>query len=242
MASIASALAAFVMSLILREAPTLREDAAKQTKYTTDVTTLVNLHDEVSDGRLINHDMDMLILTAVNYRESRLKNPSKDGDCHFVSSMDGVPSARWPKGYVPTQKLVCNAVGPMQIAKGNLHNLPSWPEVSSEFSDRGWSSDEPASIKQNPITLEELRDPKVNVRLAYAALEHWKNVCRDKDGAEAPVGVWFTAYRYGRCPAKHRSGEFYVDEEAKTRCSLVASMVDALSADADGLPKLRCTY
>lgn len=242
MASIASALSAFVMTLIMSEAPSVRDSSVRQAKYTQDVITLVDIHDEVSDGRLINHDMDMLILTAVNYRESRLKNPSVDGDCHYQSSMANVPSANWPKGYKPTFKLACNAIGPMQIAKGNLNNLPTWAEVSTEFQERGWSPSEPAANKQNPMTLEDLRDPKTNIRIAYAELEHWKNECRGKDGADAPIGVWFTAYRYGHCPSRHKSGEYFVDGEAKARCKLVSKMVDALAEDAGGLPPVRCTY
>lgn len=242
--SLASALATFVFGLVTREAPNVRSNPELGARYMLDINTLVDLHSGVSDGRLINKDMDTLILTAVNYRESRLKNPSVDGDCHFAHALDGVPSTTWPKGYKPVYKQKCNAVGPMQLAYGHRGSLPSWPEVSTEFSaERGWVPGDPTTWKQNAFTVDDLRDPRTNVRIAYAELEHWKTTCLDKDGAMAPVGVWLTAYRYGHCPVRGKnSGHFYIDNEAKTRCKLVADMVSALSNDALGLEAVRCGY
>lgn len=242
--SLATALAAFVFGLIAKEAPNVRTDQELAARYTMSINTLVNLHFEVADGRLVNKDEDALILTAVNYRESRLKNPSVDGDCHFAHALEGLPSASWPKGYKPVYKKKCNAVGPMQLAVGYRGNLPSWPEVSMEFSsERGWDYENPKTWKQNAFTVDDLRDPRTNVRIAYAELAHWKATCVGKDGAEAPIGVWLTAYRYGGCPSRSKStGRYYIDQEATKRCSLVAEMVSALTADAPGLPPVRCFY
>jgi len=242
--SLATALTAFVFGLIAKEAPNVQRDPELAARYTVDISTLVGIHESVSDGRLINKDMDVLVLTAVNYRESRLKNPSVDGDCHFDHALSAQPSASWPKGYKPVYKKRCNAVGPMQLAVGHRSNLPTWREISAEFStDRGWDYEQPASLKKNGFTVDDLRDPRTNVRIAYAELEHWKNTCVGKDGAASPVGVWLTAYRYGSCPAKGKaSGRYYIDEEAKTRCKLVAEMASALTSDMEGLEPVRCDY
>jgi len=241
--SLATALTVFVFGLIAKEAPNVRADQELAARYTMSISELVNIHDEVSDGRLINRDMDVFVLTAVNYRESRLKNPTVDGDCHLGHRLQGTPSGTWPKNYKPVYKQVCNAVGPMQLAKGYAHNLATWPEVFSDFADeRGWVKDHPGPFK-NLFKEEDLRDPRTNIRIAYAELQHWKNTCVDKTGAEAPVGVWLTAYRYGSCPAKGKvSGRYYIDEEAKKRCSLVAEMVSALTNDSAGLEPVRCGY
>lgn len=242
--SLATALAAFIFGLIAKEAPNVRADQELAARYTVSINTLVDIHVSVSDGRLINKDMDALLLAAVNYRESRLKNPSVDGDCFFTHKLQDLPSASWPKGYKPLYKKQCRAVGPMQLAVGHRSNLPNWREVSMEFSsDRGWDYEEPKSLKQNPFTVEDLRDPRTNIRIAYAELEHWKHTCVGKDRSEAPVGVWLTAYRYGSCPPLGKaSGRYYIDEEAKKRCSLVAEMASALTNDSAGLEPVRCGY
>lgn len=229
--SFQTALSIVLAGFIAREAPTVMQDANKAAKYNADIATLVAIDDEVSDGRLINHDMDVLVLSAVNYRESRLKNPTVDGDCKFVHALQNVPSGSWPKGYKPVYKQRCNAVGPMQIARGNVGNLLSWTEVATEFSE----------LSKSRFSVEDLRDPKTNIRIAYAELDHWKNECQVK-GEEAPVGVWLTAYRYGHCPVKSKAGRFYIDAEAKARCKLVTTMVSKLTDDAAGLTPLRCTY
>lgn len=247
--SLQTALSIVIAGFITREAPTVMNDPVKHDKYVSDITTLVGLHNEVSNGRLINHDMDVLLLSAVNYRESRLKNPTVDGDCHFEHPLQNVPSGQWPKDYKPVYKQVCHAVGPMQLSRGNVGNLTNWEEVVEEFSgDRGWLPSSPATFKQNRFKVEDLRDPKTNIRIAYAELAHWKYECRGPTtdaapaGEEAPVGVWFTAYRYGHCPVRNRAGHFYIDEEAKERCKLVQRMVEGLTDDAAGLAPLHCTY
>ena len=242
--SLATALAAFIFGLITKEAPNVRADQELAARYTVNINTLVAIHTDVADGRLVNKDMDALILAAVNYRESRLKDPSVDGDCRLVHALQGQPSASWPKDYKPVYKRQCKAVGPMQLAVGHRSNLPSWREVSMEFStERGWDYEEPSTWKKNPFTVDDFRDPRTNVRIAYAELEHWKYLCVGKDGAEAPVGVWLTAYRYGNCPARSKStGRYYIDEEAKTRCKLVSEMVEALTTDSGGLAPVRCGY
>lgn len=241
--SLASAIAVFVFGLISHEAPNVARDQELGGRYAADISTLVTIHDDVADGRLVNHDMDVLILTAVNYRESRLKNPSEDGDCLFVHALQDLPSSAWPKGYKPVYKKRCNAVGPMQLAKGHAPFLSSWFEVASEFSaERGWVPEQPATLKQNPFKEEDLRDPRTNVRIAYAELAHWKQECRGKDHAEAPIGVWLAAYRYGHCPSLGKSGRFYIDKEATVRCKLVQSMVRAIADDSAGLEAPRCAY
>lgn len=246
--SFTSGLAAVLMSFILSEAPAIGRKPAELSKYVSDVNALVNLHDEISDGRLIDRNTDVLILSAVNYRESRLRNPSVDGDCHEQAIGIGAkPSAYWPKGFVPKYRMVCKAVGPMQINRGSAENLVLWPEVRKDFGvERGWPTTVEAERQllheTNLLTETDLRDPKTNIRVAYDELAHWKTECRDKDGEAAPVGVWLAAYMYGHCPVRGRSGHFYVDSEAKKRCTLVNSLAEKLAAEGYKTHSVKCLY
>lgn len=236
------ALVALLLGSILKEAPNVgRHDELKE-QFSSNITTMVDVHARVADGTLVSRQFDVLLLSAVNYRENRMRLPAPEGDCHFRHRLSDVPTMQWPMGYKPQMKRVCKAVGPMQINKGNARNVVAWDEVRSAFPNRDWSSP-----KQKYFSLDELVESETNVRVSYAILKHWKNECRQKDGSDAPVGVWLTAYRYGKCPPLGKSsGRYYIDAEAKLRCSIATGLAKALSEDKDAgyieEEKVRCTY
>ena len=242
--SFAQALTTLLLGFILREAPNIRRHGDLQLKFNDSIGRMVAMHSEVSDGRLVGKQTDVLLLSSVNYRETRMRLPAPEGDCRYEHRLSNVPTGQWPRDYKPVLKQVCHAVGPMQLNKGNVRHLPHWAEVQGEFKDRAWSSKNPG--KENPLTPAELADPKTNVRLAYAVLEHWKAECRQKDGSAAPAGVWFTAYRQGRCPFLGKSGKYFIDSEAVLRCDLASKLRTMLVAEQhmqpNTEPELVCTY
>ncbi len=239
-------LTATVLSFILREAPNVARNEELKQDFENDISVTLALHAQTSSGLLYNSRTDVLILSAITYRESRFRSPTVDGDCRMEHPLIRVPSGSWPKGYVPVMKQVCRAVGPQQLNKSGVQHLPPWKEIQELFPERGWETAE--GRKKNKLTEKELREPSINIRLSYGILAHWKNECRHKDGSEAPVGVWFTAYRMGRCPFLVRTGKYHIDDEAKTRCGLIDQMVDGfkdkeLPGGAYALPQeFRCVY
>lgn len=238
-------LTATVLAFILREAPNVKKNEALTQDFKNDITTTVGMHaDTVKSTQLslVDLETDVLILSAITYRESRFRLPTADGDCRMEHRLSKVPAGLWPKGYVPVMKQVCRAVGPQQLNKGNTTHLPPWKEIQQLFPERNWATVE--GRKKDKLTEAQLRDPETNIRLSFGILAHWKNECRQKDGSDAPVGVWFTAYRYGRCPFLAKTGKYYIDEEAKTRCGLIEQMADGFTDEnVYALPKsFRCTY
>lgn len=234
-------LVATVLGFILREAPNVQRNAELTADFKTDITSTVNMHAQVSDGQLVDNRTDVLILSAVTYRESRFRLPPEDGDCHTEHALLHTPRLQWPKDYVPVWKMNCHAIGPQQLNKSGAQHLPPWKEVQALFPDRNWST--PDGRKKDKLTEAQMRDPLINIKLSYGVLIHWKNECRQKDGADAPVGVWFTAYRQGRCPFLAKTGKYYIDDEAKKRCDLIQKMAEGFSADEYALPQgFRCVY
>lgn len=242
--SFAQTLTTLLLGFILHEAPNIRRHGDLQLKFNESIGRMVALHLEVSDGRLIGKQTDALLLSSVNYRETRMRLPAPEGDCRFEHPLVNVPTGQWPTGYKPVMKQVCRAVGPMQLNKGNVRHLPYWAEVQREFKEREWGPKNPG--KENPLTVAQLAEPKTNVRLAYSVLEHWKAECRQKDGSVAPVGVWLTAYRQGRCPFIGKSGKYFIDSEAILRCDMASKLRTMLVAERSmqpsNEPELVCTY
>ena len=62
------------------------------------------------------------------------------------------------------------------------------------------------------VERRELLDTRTSVMAAYTTLRRWKRLCG------GPPGAWFTAYRYGRCLPRVRSG-------GVRRCALATSMM-----------------
>ena len=227
-------LAALLLGFIVQEAPNVREGTKDYADFKEDIGSMVEMHQRVATGNLVDKEFDVLLLSAVNYRESRMRLPAPQGDCRWGHKYDHLPSGSWPAGYKPKLARVCNAVGPMQLNRGAGYQSQDWPEAKSALPDaRQWKP-------------SDLVDIENNVRLAYVVLQHWKNTCRDADGTEAPMGVWLTAYRRGSCPTIGKSKRFYVDEEAKLRCKIANTLATELRNDDgvvySGTVEVPCTY
>lgn len=233
MTTLIQSITALLMGFIMREAPNVREGKPLYDEFQTSIGTLVPIHSVVATGLLVDPQYDVLLLSAVNYRESRMRLPSPEGDCRLGHRLSNVPSGSWPIGYKPEVKRVCNAVGPMQLNRGAGWQTEEWKEVRYAFSTEETGT-------------RDLKDIETNVRLAYAILVHWKNTCRDRDGSDAPMGVWLTAYRRGSCPVSGKSRKYYVDREAKVRCKMANDMAKDLQGN-DGVSyvgpvEVPCTY
>lgn len=237
-------LVATVLSFILTEAPNVKKNAELTADFKSDITTTVNMHVDVSmeaPWKLVDTMTDVLILSAVTYRESRFRLPPVDGDCHNEHAYLHTPRLLWPANYVPVWHMACRAVGPQQLSKSNTAHFPPWKEIQELFPTRDWAT--PEGRKKDKLTEAQIRDPKTNIELSYGVLAHWRNECKQKDGTPAPVGVWFTAYRYGRCPFHYKTDKYYIDAEAKERCELVAKMAAGFKDGEYALPQnFRCTY
>lgn len=234
-------LTATILSFILREAPNVARHEDLKNKFQQDILSTVQMHQDTSTGLLVNPETDVLIMSAVTYRESRFRLPPADGDCRDEHPYLHVPRLSWPAGYVPVWHRECRAVGPQQLNKGNVKHLPPWKEIQELFPDRDWTTE--AGRKKDKLTEAQLRDPATNIKLSYGVLVHWKNECKQKDGTDAPVGVWFTAYRQGRCPFLAKTGKYFIDSEAKERCNLIQKMAHGFDASIYALPQdFRCTY
>jgi hypothetical protein len=97
---------------------------------------------------------------------------------------------------------VGTVVGPMQISKAAPGWVKLWPELGQ------W----------NGLTVKEMREPKVNVALAYDILQLWKKLCG------GPPGVWIDAYGMGHCPKKW--GDSYgIGWEGRRRCKTLTWMM-----------------
>ncbi len=238
-------LVAIILSFIWVEAPNVKRSEALTADFKADITETVQMHAEVAaaaPASLVDPLTDVLIMSAVTYRESRFRLPPVDGDCRMTHPLIHLPSGSWPKDYKPVLKKDCRAVGPQQLNKGGVKHLPPWPEIQALFPARDWAT--PAGRKKDKLTEAQLRDPRTNIKLSYGVLLHWKNVCTQVDGSPAPVGVWYTAYRYGRCPFLGKNKKYHIDAEAKERCRLVEAMAAGFeSSTLYALPEgFRCTY
>lgn len=235
-------LTATLLGFILREAPNVARHEDLKNEFERNIGTLVDLHyGSAVPALLYDQQTDVLILSAVTYRESRFRLPPADGDCHNEHPYLHVSRLSWPAGYTPVWHMECRAVGPQQLNKGNTKHLPPWKEIQELFPDRDWATAE--GRKKDKLTEKELREPATNIRLSYGVLAHWKNECRQKDGSAAPVGVWFTAYRQGRCPFLAKTGKYFIDDEAKTRCGLIDQMAAGFTDGEYALPQeFQCVY
>lgn len=231
MTTLIQAITALLMGFIMREAPNVREGTRLYGEFQTSIGALVPVHAGVSSGLLVDSQFDILLLSAVNYRESRMRLPAPEGDCRWGHRLDHVPSGDWPPGYKPVLGRVCKAIGPMQLNKGAGYQTRQWVEVHTQFA--------------NGVP-RDLADTETSVKLAYAILEHWKTSCRNSDGSEAPMGVWLTAYRRGSCPTVGKSRKYYIDKEAKIRCKMANDMARDLRSNDGvayaGAVDVPCTY
>lgn len=210
------ALIGAVIALLFQEDPSLERKPQTMADWRRDVSALVPVHVSVgARGELVSPHIDALLLATVNYAESRFHLPAPGGDCYWTHPFMHVPSGQWPNGYEPKLKRVCPAIGPMQIAQGNVRVLPTWNEVQQLFVDRNWS--------ESPLTRDELKDDiRLNVSAAYGILWHLKEECPNRS-EYASAASWLTAYRWGRCTPQHYTKRYY-DKEAKLRCERLETM------------------
>lgn len=204
-----------VLELLNAEDPTMATRAPERmAQFQASVKELVPIHVEVGRrGVLVSPAVDPLILASVNYAETRFRLPAPSGDCKRTHKYAGVPSLRWPKGYVPVMKWICPSVGPMNVAQDNRRVVGQWSEVVEVLP----------GIQETPLTSKDMEDLATNIKLAYGILHHWKNECRNRNEF-ASVASWLTAYRWGRCTPQHWNRRYF-DGEAKRRCARIDAMI-----------------
>lgn len=183
---------AFLMAILLHEAPCLETKPEFVTSWMAEVTKAVELDAKVSGaGVLVSPEVDAALLDSMRWYEARLQSHPKDGDCHFVP----LPAA---PGRLIVYKTVCNAMGPLQVNVTAFHAV----QRGNEGALVGLGVDLTG-------TQAELRDPETGVRAGYGGLLRWKGLCK---GTPA---TWVTAWGWGKCPPKRT-----VDREAVRRCEL----------------------
>lgn len=209
------ALTAAVMALLIQEDVRIGKDAERHAKWEASVSQLANIHADVgSEGLLVNAHVDALLLSSVNYAETRFRLPAPSGDCYRTHPYRNVPSMRWPKGYVPKMRWVCPSIGPMNVARGNRFVVHEWPEVTGLLPQ----------LTERRLTVDEMKEPKTNVQLAYGILNRWKSTCLNHD-KPAAAASWLTAYRWGRCTPQHYNKRYF-DREARRRCARAHFMIE----------------
>jgi len=248
MTPLMKALVALMFTMIANETPGFRQnpDSEKAVAFKEDIAKMAEIDQKIgSQGLLVSPEVDPIILGGIRFYEARYKSKPRDGDCHF--KVPNYSKAEWKKhavnGLLPAHMVqpqkVCPAVGPMQISKNNRFIAPAWPEVRQQFSGiKNWDKLAGQGVDiwkvgyQDKLTVKEMRDPEINVRLGYSLLVHWK-VESNKDLPEhekrkTPPGAWITSWGWGRLsPVNHRTVR-YVDMEGKRRCELVTKLMKGL--------------
>lgn len=253
MAPLAKALVALMFTIISRETPAIRQhpDGERAQAYRADIAQMVAIDEQVAAaGKLVNPEVDRVLLGAIRYYEARFRSQPKDGDCHWkhprVSTAQRI-KYQDEHGMAPAwlmkPKWVCAATGPMQISKGNRYIAPAWPEVRQLFSGiKQWDvlvrqGADPWSVgKADRLSVAELKQPATNVRFGYALLWHWKveadQGLPESEPRTTPPGVWLTAWGWGKLPPLNPKTVRYVDMEGKRRCQLMTRMMRDLAAAA----------
>jgi len=149
-----SLLSLILIHAISAEAPTI-EYNPKYNAYKIASAELLSIDEDVvskNNDYLINHDVDLNIISMIQLFEARLRSNPKDGDCRNTYNKFG--------NKVVT-KIICNSIGNMQISKGAVN----------------WAKNlNPEKFKN--LTVEDLRDRTINTEVGYAILKHFKNTCK----------------------------------------------------------------
>lgn len=248
-------LVALMFALIQRETPGFRKDpdSEKAVAYKEDIAKMVKIDGQVTAaGHLVSPDVDRVILGGIRFYEGRFRSSPQDGDCRYV-----YPKLSWekrrdlargqPNGMLPAwavkPKRVCPATGPMQISKGNRFIAPAWPEVRTMFSGiKEWDQLVAQGENvwkvgyQDKMTVQELRDPTLNVRFGYGLLWHWKVESNKKlpkhETRTTPPGTWITAWGWGKLSPINPRTVRYVDMEGKRRCELITKLLEDLEEES----------
>lgn len=189
--NLTEAIVTIMLAMITREAPYLKEIPPELEEYRADIQKMAEIDEDVAaHNLLVDPVTDRLILGTVRFAESRFRSEPPDGDCYRTIGMD-------------TKR--CNAIGPMQIAGGVRSLIMPWPEV-------------PVLGIPKPLTIEDLRSPETNVKVGYAVLSRWKDMCKGRPG------IWLTAYTWGKCPSRFAPLPF----QGRYRCKRLNYMMREL--------------
>jgi len=196
--------AEFLFALLVREAPAVGRSAKLSTEWKAEVELAVELDQKVgSAGALVSPDVDTAILDAARWYEARLRSRPKDGDCKPT------PDKAAPGGF----RMVCTAIGPLQLQVSALRAILGTPEAILMGLSEPVTF--PSRQSRDQALKALLREPETGVRAGYAGLLRWKALCG------GPPGRWLTAWGWGKCP----KGERTIDREAVRRCELTVILL-----------------
>ena len=226
------ALIMIMLAMITKEAPGIKRNDKRLIAYEKDIAHMVAIDKKVVGDRtdlFADPRISRLFLGSVRFSEARFKAKPKDGDCRRVSvdySKQIRPlkkaGKKIPMWMYTTTRKICPAKGPMQITQG-----------PHELVARYWDEGKILKLPKK-ISLEQLRDPEMNVRLGYAIHWHWKVEAekrlakQERLYGKPPPGVWFAAYRRGRLTGYDGWTGFRLDHEARTRCRRMTHMMKEL--------------
>jgi len=237
----AEALVMVMMALITREAPGIKRNDKRLVAYEKNIAHMVAIDEKVVGTRtdlFADPRISRLFLGSVRFSESRLLIKPKDGDCRrynvdfsHISRRMKDQGKKIPMWVYDTTRKSCPAKGPMQVAYGSHHMIGYWDEGRAlgfkKKGDKGYT----------PISVKQLRDPELNVRMGYAIHWHWKAEAEKKaqrmakllkkDYVEPLPGAWFGAYRRGKLTS-YFGQRFRMDGEARMRCRRMTHMMKEL--------------
>jgi len=237
----AEALVMVMMAMITKEAPGIKRNDKRLVAYEQNIAHMVDIDEKVVGTRTDLFDdprIARLFLGSVRFSESRFLIRPKDGDCRRYSVDHSNHARRFKKAgkKIPmwvynSTRTSCPAKGPMQIAYGPHDLVAHWDEgAAMGFLKKGQKG-------YKPITVKQLRDPELNVRMGYAIHWHWKAEAEKKarrtakllkkDYVEPVPGAWFGAYRRGKLTS-YFGQRFRMDGEARRRCRRMTHMMREL--------------
>lgn len=188
--------AALLVALLFREAP-LEAKSTRRARWERDIPEAVELDRKVaSAGALVSPEVDAAVLDAMRWYEARLQPHPKDGDCHPQADKTA------PSGF----RIVCHAFGPLEVNLGAYRAVLGTPEAALVGLE----------VSRKDAKVTDLRDPETGVRVGYAGLLRWKQLC---GGTPAR---WITAWGWGKCPPPR-----VVDGEAVRRCELATILLQS---------------
>lgn len=177
---------------------------SKVRKWRDSIAEIAEINERVSQRAVLtgSADVDAALLQAVGWRESRWRTYTLGGDC-------------WTNGM---RQRSCPAKGVMQIMASNRHLFPQMAETKLD----------PVIVEllrkqKGEITVANLSDPEINIRLGYIYLHRLKTLCKG-----SPL-TWLTSYRYGHC-AKRPNG----DREGRKRCEIATHLLNKAGKTPEG--------
>ncbi len=230
-----------MLAMITKEAPGTQRNDKRLIAYEQNITHMVSIDKKVVGERVDLFDdprIARLFLGSVRFSESRFLIKPKDGDCrkYLVDYTEHEwrfkkAGKRIPMWVHNTTRTSCPAKGPMQIAYGPHLMIAHWDEGKAlGFKKKGQKG-------YTKITVKQLRDPELNVRMGYAIHWHWKAEAEKKarrmakllkkDYVEPLPGAWFGAYRRGKLTS-YFGQRFRMDHEARARCKRMTHMMREL--------------